>query len=82
MIRVGTSILGLALAVPVAHAFDAAGRSQGRYSGSPVSRVFDGISVIRGFQSLRFTRYEQIERGLTVANFSLPGLFALLVALV
>lgn len=97
VIRVGTSIAGLALAAPAARAFDAARLATTRRSGGRVSRLIDGVLTTRGLRSLRFTRhvrdaavarlgaaaerYERIDRGITVASFALPVVFILVATL-
>lgn len=96
MIRIGTTVVGLVLALPLMRAFDAAGRAPGNYSGGRLRNLLDRVGATRGYQSLRFTayvrdaavarlgesgvRYDLIDRRLTASNFVLAG-FTVLVTL-
>ncbi len=89
LIRLGTTFAGVLLALPLALAFDAAGRGPG-YSGRKLDRVFDQFGAARGYGSLRFTRYvrdaavqrlgaagavyDRLDRGIRVATYALPAL--------
>jgi hypothetical protein len=90
LIRIGTSVAGLALAVPEGLTFGAAADTPGGYSGTRLSRFLDHFSAARGYRAFRFTRFvrdaasarlgedgarhDRLDRWMTTANVALPVL--------
>jgi hypothetical protein len=87
LLRAGTTIAGVALAVPVARGFVA---TSAGYSGGRVDRFFDRLGAARGYGALRFTRlvrdaaaarlgeegarHDRLDRWVFIANRALPAL--------
>lgn len=70
LIRLGTLIAGIVLAIPLARAFDAAAGEHGGYPGGRAQHASDGLATARGLGYLRSTRFV---RGATLARLGPAG---------
>ena len=93
LLRTGTTIAGVALAVPLVRDFGAG--APAAYSGGRLNRLFDRFGAARGYEALRFSRsvrdaasarlgedgarHDRLDRWVTVANRALPALTLLVV---